>query len=156
MEYLQQNKFKERPNFGPIYQVSFFFFCWAMHHVSIYFLGRAVFRSLPGEKRSCFREKIPAFQIIQERPCAGVAPFGKAIFSEGLKKISYFREFLKERSSFIFRLTRKIIFSGKRSIIFPDNTRKIIFQHNLFGKTFFSGRLEKENMVFRVVIPNKE
>ena len=55
----------------------------------------------------------------------------------------------KERSSFIFRLTCKIIFSGKRNIIFPDNTRKIIFQRNFFGKTIFSGRLEKENMVFR-------
>ena len=45
-----------------------------------------------------------------------------------------------------------IIFSGKRNIIFPDNTRKIIFQRYFFGKTIFSGRPEKENMVFRAVM----
>ena len=36
-------------------------------------------------------------------------------------------------------------------MIFPDNTGKIIFQRNFFGKTIFSGRLEKEYMVFRAV-----
>ena len=73
-----------------------FFFRWAMHHVSMYFLGKAVFRFLPRVKRSCFREKIPSFQIIQERLCAAAAPLGKTIFSEGLKKISYFRVFFKK------------------------------------------------------------
>ena len=43
-----------------------------------------------------------------------------------------------------------IMFSGKNTI-FPDNTRKIIFQRYFFGKTIFSGRPEKENMVFRAV-----
>ena len=56
--------------------------------------------------------------------------FGKTIFSEHLKNISYFHAFFWERSSFIFRLKNKIIFSGKRNIIFPDDTRKIIFQCN--------------------------
>ena len=46
---------------------------------------------------------------------------------------------------------KKIIFSGKKNITFLDNTRKIIFQLDFFGKTIFSGRLEKENMVFRAV-----
>ena len=46
----------------------------------------------------------------------------------------------------------QVIFSGKTNIIFPDNIRKIIFQCNFFRKTIFSGRLEKENMVFRAVI----
>ena len=54
-----------------------------------------------------------------------------------------------ERSSFIFRLNNKIIFSGKRNIIFSDNTTKsIIFQCYFFGKTIHSEHLEKENMVF--------
>ena len=77
-------------------------------------------------------KKIPSFQIIQEGSCAGTALFGKTIFSESLKKISYFHVFFWERSSFIFRLRYKIIFSGKRNIIFPDNRRKIIFQRNFF------------------------
>ena len=57
----------------------------------------------------------------------------------------------EERPSFILRLRCKIIFSRKRNIIFPDNARKIIFQCNFSGKTIFSGRLGKENMVFRAV-----
>ena len=55
------------------------------------------------------------------------------------------------RSSFIFRLRHKILFSRKRYIIFPNNARKIIFQRKFFGKTIFSGHLEKGNMVFRPV-----
>ena len=59
--------------------------------------------------------------------------------------------FFWEISSFIVRLRCQIIFLGKRNMVFPDNTRKIIFQRNFFGKIIFSGRLEKENMVFRAV-----
>ena len=44
-----------------------------------------------------------------------------------------------------------ISFSGKRNIIFPDNTRKIIFQRYFFGKIIFSEHLEKENVVFCAV-----
>ena len=42
--------------------------------------------------------------------------------------------FLWERSPFIFRLKNDIKFSGKRNIIFPDDTKKIIFQCNIFWK----------------------
>ena len=45
-----------------------------------------------------------------------------------------------------------MIVSGNRNIIFPDNTRKIKFQRDLFGTTIFSEPLKKENMVFRVVL----
>ena len=72
------------------------FLRWAMHHVPLYFLRKTVFHFLARKKRSCFREKIPSFQIIQERSCAGAALFGKTIFSEGLKKMSYFRVFFKK------------------------------------------------------------
>ena len=105
----------------------------------------------PGRKYNVFRRKIASLRIIQERSCAGAAYFGKTIFSESLKKISYFLVFFRERSSFIFRLRYKIIFSGRRKIAFSDNTKRIIFQRNLFGKTIFSGRLEKENTVFHAL-----
>ena len=75
----------------------------------------------------------------------------KTIFSEHLKKISYFHVFFWEGSSFMFRLKNKMIFSGKRNITFPGNIRKIIFQRDFFGKTIFSDHLEKENMVSRAV-----
>ena len=39
----------------------------------------------------------------------------------------------------------------KRNIIFPDNTKQIIFQRNFFGKTIISKHLEKENTVFCAV-----
>ena len=80
--------------------------------------------------------------------------FGKTIFSEHLKNISYsmFCFFFSERSSFIFRLKNKIIFSVKRNINLTDDTRKTIFQCNFFGKSIISEHLEKENMVFRAVL----
>ena len=53
---------------------------------------------------------------------------------------------------FPFVSKNKIIFSGKRNIIFSDNTRKIILQCDFFGKTMVSKHLEKENIVFRAVI----
>ena len=40
----------------------------------------------------------------------------------------------------------------EKNNIFPDNTRKIMFQRNFFGKTIFSRHLEKENMAFRAVV----
>ena len=46
--------------------------------------------------------------------------------------MSYFRVFFWEISSFIFRLRCQLIFSGKRNMIFLDNTRKIIFQRSFF------------------------
>ena len=45
--------------------------------------------------------------------------------------------FFRERSTFIFYLKNKITFSGKRNIIFPDNTRKIIFQCIFFKRQAF-------------------
>ena len=50
----------------------------------------------PGKKDHVFGEKIPSLQMIQKRSCAGAALSGKTIFSEGLKKISYFRVFFKK------------------------------------------------------------
>ena len=75
--------------------------------------------------------------------------FGKTIFSEHLKKI-YFHVIFSERSSFIFRLKNKIIFSGKRNTIFPDDTKNIKSQCDFFGKIIFSEHLEHlEHPVFR-------
>ena len=111
------------------------------------------------EKIPCFEEKIPPFQIVQERSSPCTVLLEKSIFSEHLNKISYFRLFFF--FFFFFFFLRKVIFhfpsggktkfSGKRNIIFPNNTRKIKFQRDFFGKTIFSGRPEKENMVFRAV-----
>ena len=95
VEYLQLNKFKERPNFDPIYQVFCFFFAGRCIMFPCISWERPSFALCPGKKDHAFGKKIPSFQIIQERSCAGAAPFGKTIFSEGLKKI-YFRVFFKK------------------------------------------------------------
>ena len=57
---------------------------------------RPSFTFCPWKKYHVFGKKIPSFQIIQERSCAVAAPFGKTIFSEALKKISYFLVFFKK------------------------------------------------------------
>ena len=127
-----------------------FIHIYKKYYIPMYFL-RKIILNLSSKEKKYFREKIPSFQIIQERSYSRTI-FGKTIFSEHLKKISYFYVFFWERSSFIFLLNNKTIFSGKINIIFPDNTKKIIFQCNFFGKTIFSEHVEKENMVFRAVI----
>ena len=121
-----------------------------IYDISMYFLRKIIFH-FRSRKNIFSRKRNATFldgrrKIIFQRDF-----FGKTIFSEHLKKISYFHIFFWERSSFIFRLKNKIIFLGKRNIIFPDDTRNIIFQCNFFGKTIFSEHLGKENMVFRAV-----
>ena len=56
--------------------------------------------------------------------------------------------FFWKRSSFIFRLKNNIISSGKRNIIFLDDTREIIFQCYFFGKTIFSEHFGKRKHGF--------
>ena len=50
--------------------------------VSMYLLGRVTSRFLPGEKILCFQEKIPSFQIIQERCCARAALLERPSFQK--------------------------------------------------------------------------
>ena len=131
-----------------MYKENIIFPCISWERTSLTFCRR--------KKYYVFRKKIPSFQITQEISCPGEALFEKTIFSESLMKISYFRAIFWERSSFIYCLRCKIIFSRKRNMIFPNNTRKIIFQQGFFRKTIFSGPLEKENMVFRAVVTMKK
>ena len=101
------------------------FLRWAMHHVSIYFLGKAVFHFLHDEKRSCFREKNTIFSYFHVL----FKKYHRSFSVQGVR--SYFWE--NEISSF--------------PIIQERSCSSAIF----FGKTIFSGRPEKENMVFRAV-----
>ena len=76
-------------------------------------------------------KKILSFQIIQERSCVGAAPFGKTIFSEGLKKISYFRVFFtKDHLSFSVQRARSY-FREKEISSFP------IIQERLYSSAIF-------------------
>ena len=129
-----------------------FIHIYRKYHISMYFLIKVTFFHFPFKEKIYFLEKRNTiFPDITKKIMFRREFFGKTIFSEHLKKISYFQVFFWEISSFLLCLKNKIIFSGKRNIIFPDNTRKIIFKCNFFGKTIFSKHLEKENMVFRAV-----
>ena len=134
---------KEMPSLPNIQKISYFHVIFEKDHLLFSFR----------KKNIIFSEKRNAISPDDRRKIMFQGDFfEKTIFSEHLKNISYFHAFFRERSSFIFCLKNKIIFSGKRNIIFPDDTRKIIFQCNFFEKTIFSKHFEKENMFFRAVI----
>ena len=119
-----------------------------MHHVSKYFLGKAVCRFLSRVKRSCFREKIPSFQIMQERSCAGVAPYGKTIFSEGLKKISYFCVFFKkDHLSFSIQRVRSY-FREKGISSFPIIQERSYYIANFLERPSFQDVRKKKIWFF--------
>ena len=105
------------------------------------------------EKLSCFWKKIPSFQLIQERSYASALPFGKKIFSEILKKVSYFSVtfFEKDHVSFSAEVVRSY-FREKEISSFPIIQERSYSSAVLFGKNIFSGRLEKGNVVFRAVL----
>ena len=142
------NRINLRPNFDPIYQVSCFF-RWAMHHVSMYFQRKAALHFLLRKKRSCFRGKNTIFPDSTRKIICRHGTFWKHhIFRRSDENI-IFPCIFEERSSFIFRLTCKIIFSGKRDIIFPDNTRKIVFQRNFLERPSFQD-VWKRKILFSV------
>ena len=85
-----------------------------------------------GEDHLCFFDQKGNIKIVGKR---------NTLFNE-YQKISYFHVFFWEKSSFIFCQRSKIIFLGKRNIIFPNNARKIIFQCNCFGKTISPEKLQ--------------
>ena len=110
------------------------------------FLIKIIFFHFPLKKIiSYFQEKRNTiFPDITKKIMFRRQTFGKTIFSEHLKKISYFQVFFLEISSFLLCLKNKNIFSGKRKIIFPGNTRKIMFQRDFFGNTIFLEHLQRE------------
>ena len=95
------------------------------------------------------QKQTPSFQIIQESSCSGVVFWKRSSFQNTWRKYYIFMCFFeKVHLSFSVQEVRSY-FRKNRNIIFTDNTKNIIFQREFFGKTIFSGRPEKENMVFR-------
>ena len=89
------------------------------YHISTCFLIKIIFFHFPPkEKISYFLEKRNTiFPDITKKFMFRREFLGKTIFSEHLKKISYFQEFFWEISSFLLCLKNKIIFSGKQNKI---------------------------------------
>ena len=115
------------------------------NHVSVYFLGRVIPLSFSDQgKNTTFPGSTR--KILSRR-----GPFWKDHLFRTIEENIIFPCTFLRKIIFHFPSRGKIIFSGKRNIIFPDNTRKIKFQSDFFGKTIISRRLEKENMVFCAV-----
>ena len=124
-----------------------FRYIWRKYHIFMYFFEKDHLSFSVQRIRSYFRQKgISSFQIIQERSYSSRFFFGKTIFSEYLKKISYFHVFFWEKSSFIFHLKNKMIFRRKRNVIFPDNLS--VSAH------FFLERLSFRNIWKNLIIWN--
>ena len=116
-------------------------------YISMYFLRKAASNFLHREKISCFWEKNAIFPDNTRKIMCRRDPFQKDhLFRKFEENIIFpcFFGFFWERSSFIFRLGYEIIFSGKRKIIFSDNTREIIFQHNFLERPSFQDVWKKK------------
>ena len=110
---------------------------------------RPFFTFCPGKKYHVFGKKIPAFQIIQEISCAGTALFGKTIFSESLKKISYFRVFFqKDHLSFSVQRVRSY-FREKEISSFPIIQERSYSSASFLERLSFQGVWKKK--IFRAV-----
>ena len=86
------------------------------------------------KKISCFWGKSTIFPDSTRKIMSQRNPFWKDhLFRTFEENITLPCIFLR-KASFIFCLTGKIIFSGRKNIIFPDNKRKIVFQDRIFSK----------------------
>ena len=105
---------------------------------------RPSFTFCPGKKYHIFGKKNAIFADNTRKIMCRRGPFWEDHLFRKFEENIIFPCIFSERSSFIFRLRCKIIFSGKRNIIFPDNTRKIIFQHNFLERPSFQDIWEKK------------
>ena len=127
------------------------------YHISMQFLKKDHFSFSAYRKKIYFREKrYTIFPDITKKIIFQRDFLGKTLFRTFEENIIFPCIFFEKDHLFFFHLKNKIIFSGKRSIIFPDNTTWIIFQCNFIGKTIFSEHLEKKNLVFFAVLSSPD
>ena len=115
------------------------------YNIAMYFLRRIIFHFPSKEKISFFRGTKPSFQIIQEISYSRQIFLKRPSFQNIWRKyhISMYFVFW-ERSSFVFRPGSTIKFPGKINIIFPDNTRRIIFQRDFLERPSAQDVLKKK------------
>ena len=116
------------------------------YHVSVYFPGKVIplSFSVQGKKKTCFLEKNTTFPASTRKIMSWLGPFRKDHLFRTFEENAIFPHIFLRKIIFHFPPGGKIIFSGEINIIFSNNTRKIKFQRIFFGKTIFSGRLEKK------------
>ena len=106
------------------------------HRISMYFLRNTIFHFPSVEKISYFQEKeMPSFLMIEK------ISYSRAIFWKDhiFRTFEYiiFPQIFLRKIIFYFPLKNKIIFSGKRNVIFTDDTRNIIFQCDFLERSSF-------------------
>ena len=98
------------------------------------------------------QKQVPYFLMIQERSYSSMAFFGKTIFSEHLRKISYFNVFNIHKTSFFHVIFEKDHLSfcaqrmRSRNMVQETSYSKVIYLEILFFQNIW-----KKNMVFRAV-----
>ena len=112
-------------------------------HISIYFLGRTSPHFVPKEK-ICFQEKDAIFPDNTKNIMCRHGPFWKVHLFRKFEENIIFPCIFFRKIIFVFCLRYKIIFLGKRNILFPDNTRKIIFQSNFLERLSFQNVWKKK------------
>ena len=97
---------------------------------------------------SYFREKeMPSFLMIEEWSYSSTIFLERPSF-QNIWRIYHISLYFLSKIIFYFSPIEQDYILGERNIIFPDYTRKIIFQFTFFGKTIFSEHLEKEKYGF--------
>ena len=72
------------------------------YHISMYFLRNIIFHFPPNGKISCFRKKIPSFQIIRERSYSSAIFLKIPSFRNIWKKCHIFKYFFDEKDHLSF------------------------------------------------------
>ena len=108
------------------------------YHISTRFLIKIIsFHFPPKEKIYFLAKKKYHLSIYYKKDHVQARSFWKDhLFRKFEENIIFPGTFLG-KIIFLLCLKNKVIFSGKRHIAFPNNTRKIIFQCDFFEKTMF-------------------
>ena len=125
---------------------------WNVNPLSVQFCGIGSSLIFFGRRRRTYQIESMTFLGSTRKIMSRLGPFWKDHLFRTFEENIIFPCIFLRKINFHFPSGGNIIFSGKRNIIFPNNTRKIKLHRDFFGKTIFSGRLEKENMVFRAVL----
>ena len=124
------------------------------------FVGREI-PYFPNMQKTSKQKQVPYFLMIQERSYSSMVSFGKTIFSEHLKKISYFNVFNIHKTSFFHVIFEKdhLSFCAQRmrSLFLEEKISSFLmvqetsYSRAIYLERLFFQNIWKKNMVFRAV-----
>ena len=115
----------------------------------------------PNMQKTSKQKQVPYFLMIQERSYSSMVSFGKTIFSEHLKKISFFNVFNIHKTSFFHVIFEKdhLSFCAQRmrSLFLEEKISSFLmvqetsYSRAIYLERLFFQNIWKKNMVFRAV-----